>query len=91
MLPQDSLERSAECSLTQDPENRKKLEDLLRNSAGAQGAKFTNVEDMLKNIRTAQGAEGTAGGEASRKPARSGRDPDDDILGDDLLGDHDEL
>jgi len=49
------------------------------------GAKFGNMEGWMKNIKVEQPAGGDAGGSA---PARSEQD---DLLGDDLLEDHDEL
>ena len=74
--------------MAQDPDARSKLEDMLKGS----GAKFGNMEDWMKNIKVEQPAGGAAGGSGGSKsrsaPARS---EEDDLLGDDLLKDHDEL
>ena len=58
---------------------------------GMGGAKFGNIDDWLKNIKVEQPAGGTAGGGSGRRGSAPARSEEDDLLGDDLLKDHDEL
>ncbi len=55
------------------------------------GAKFGNMEDWMKNIKVEQPAGGDAGGSGGRSRSAPARSEEDDLLGDDLLKDHDEL
>ena len=72
----------------QDPDARQKLEDMLKGDMG--GGKFGNVDDWLKNIKVEQPAGGDAGGRGGRRSAPLPDDVDE-LLGDDLVKNHDEL
>ena len=73
----------------QDPDARQKLEEMLKSDMG--GGKFQNmnVDEWLKNIRVERPG-GEAGGGGSGKKAAAA-DNVDELLGDDLVRDHDEL
>ena len=75
--------------IAQDPDARLKLEEMLKGD-GMGGAKFGNVDDWLKNIKVEQPAGGVFGAKGGKKTAPA---PDDveQLLGDDLVKDHDEL
>ena len=72
----------------QDPDARLKLEEMLKKDMS--GGKFANmnVDDWLKNIRVERPG-GNAGAGSGKKPAMA--DDVDELLGDDLVKDHDEL
>ena len=75
----------------QDPDARLKLEEMLKGGGGIGGGKFgsMNVDDWLKNIRVER--PGGAAGDGSSGGKKAATDDVDELLGDDLVKDHDEL